>query len=215
MTDMTHAQTAQQNNRDNGGKYATKVHNEAGDIALVDPPGGFNPDTVAAAIAQARETGEPVLISHPDGFQYDDGAGGCTAGDYSISIEPSVRATWATGRDDEPFISCTETAYVTAMDRNDNNRELDYDDLAEAIKANAEARESGLEAPHDVAFSRDFQTGWSAHTDLDDVGGSEVRADYEHQTGDLYYYTVEDAEAAARNSVKSETFEDHHPEYWN
>lgn len=51
MTDMTQpmsaAQAAQQNNRDTGGKYATKGHGEAGDVSLAD---------AATAAAERAET---------------------------------------------------------------------------------------------------------------------------------------------------------------
>jgi hypothetical protein len=92
---------------------------------------------VLNAIAEAKRTGKPALIAHPvpDRIDLDEQRTGSMAGDYSVGAEPSIRYTWATGDDNEPFITVTETAWVSArleLDEPDpaldgGNHDLDYE----------------------------------------------------------------------------------------
>lgn len=134
-----------------GGQYATTERAAAG-VALATTH-----SEVLAAIAAAKADGKPVRINDhampgsyfADGQNYganfDPGVNSSVCGDYSLGDEPSNRATWATGNDDEPFISVTETAYVIAR-RDGDDHDLSYDDWTETAARLERAEQADAEA---------------------------------------------------------------------
>lgn len=132
---------------------------EALGVALMEhdssPYADLSAMAVLDAIAEAKRTGKPALVAHPsvNRIDLDEQRTGSMAGDYSVGAEPSIRYTWATGNDDEPFITVTETAWVSArleLDEPDpaadGNHDLDYE-AWEAAKESHEMWEADRDNP--------------------------------------------------------------------
>lgn len=193
-----------------GGQFTTSPRPE-GALALASP----NQVAIDAAVAEAKRTGRfvPVLgIGHDE---VDPGQHGSSCGDTSLGVEPSRRRTWATGSDDEPFATVTETFYVIGR-RDGENHDLDYDAWNEA-RAEVDAgtiRDDGFSAR--IHYGVERQTDWIAHTDADDPGGTEVRSECAYAAGSaISYTTLERAEGAARGSARHINWErDYAPENW-
>lgn len=191
-----------------GGQFTQSTRGEAG-VALAEPDGYIN---IAEAIAEAKATGKPVRVAHTDGNRFDNGVGNTACGDYSLGAEPSVTATWATGRDDEPFITVDHYAFVVAFETS-TGKELDDHDLDEAYDENERAVEAGEDPPNSVRLGINTMTMWTAHTKLDAAGDTEVRSNVEYDTGrELRYTDVAAAESNAHQQILSEDFEHFHPE---
>ena len=148
MSTFNDPSAARESARQDNGQFGTQPRAEAGGVDLLPASAGdFDPAVVAAAIERAKSTGRPAYIEHPTPGQIDlDETGtNCMAGDYSVGAEPSVRYTWATGDDAEPFVSVTTTSWVSArLDGADND--LSYDDWQEVTARLERADEADAQA---------------------------------------------------------------------
>lgn len=195
-----------------GGQFATGQKAE-GTVALA---ARTDPAAVAAAVAKAKVTGRPVAIPgvEHNGFMAEDGH---SCGDTSLTIEPSNRQTWATGNDQEPFISVTSTSYVVAR-LNDGDRDLDYDDWVDhlrAVKREQDRVGGDPAALGTVRYAVENRTEWVAHHVVDEPGGTEIRSDYTYEHGSaLNYLSLATAEAVAQNTARNEDWTHYAPENW-
>lgn len=146
------------------------------------------------------------VIEMGDQYDPDESRSSSMCGDYSIGAEPSNRITWATGDPAEPYITVDEYYYITAR-RDSDTSDLDHDDWQEALANSDEG--------NPIRYGVENMTLWTAHTDLLDVGGTELRSDVQYEIGSaLFYSTLEYAEAEARRLAKGMSDDDYSPEFW-
>lgn len=197
--------------RDPGGRFGEKPRAEDDTVMLAQ---AVDHQAVHTATLKARLTGEPVLVEHEKlariGYDADENSHGSFCGDYSIGAEPSNQATWALGDDAAPFVTVTETHYVTAR-LDGAHDDLDYTDWEEASYRRRVwdekgewgqqiARDAGEEEPPKVWYGVNSIIEIIVHSDVTDPGGSEVNSEYEYGDGSATFYAdLDDAEQYARS----------------
>lgn len=141
--------------------------------------------------------------------------------DYNLAGEWTRRFSWKNDSENT-YISCTITAYVNGMvvDREGAKlRDASYMDDVTPDKLTQWDDWEGLdedrpEGEYLRVFGRE-QVEWLEHTEREDLGGTEVRSDYEYEDfGYLWLKNIEDAERACKEHVDS--FEEHmlYPEFY-